>query len=42
MIKQLRIWLARKILGKYCPCYNMGYHALCDFTKKHRIGKKND
>lgn len=37
MIKNIRIWLARKILGKHCPCYKMGYHNLCDF-RNHKIG----
>ena len=27
---RFRLWLARKILGKHCPCYRMGYHNLCD------------
>jgi hypothetical protein len=37
---KLRIALARWLLGKHCPCYNMGYHKLCDFTQHHRIGKQ--
>jgi hypothetical protein len=37
-MKQIRIWLARKILGTHCPCYKMGYHKLTDYSK-HRIGK---
>lgn len=39
MIKNIRIWLARKILGELCPCYKMGYHKLCDF-RYHKIGTK--
>lgn len=34
MIKQFRIWLARKILGNYCPCYQMGYHSMVDFQQR--------
>jgi hypothetical protein len=34
MIKQFRIWLARKILGDYCPCYQMGYHTMVDFQQR--------
>ena len=30
MIQQLRIKLARLILGRHCPCYRMGYHNLCN------------
>jgi hypothetical protein len=30
MIQQLRIRLARWILGNHCACYRMGYHNLCD------------
>jgi hypothetical protein len=26
--------LARWILGKHCGCYVMGYHKLCDFSKR--------
>jgi hypothetical protein len=44
MIKQFRIWLARKILGNYCPCYQMGHHSMVDFQQrsadalaKHRV-----
>jgi hypothetical protein len=40
MTLKLRVWLARKILGKYCACYKTGYHQLCDF-RKHKIGNKN-
>ena len=39
MIK-LRLALARWILGRHCACYNMGYHPLCDFTKRHIGGGK--
>jgi hypothetical protein len=28
MMQQLRIKLARWILGKHCPCYQMGYHTM--------------
>lgn len=31
---KLRIALARWILGKHCGCYVMGYHKLCDYSKK--------
>jgi len=31
---RLRLALARWILGKHCGCYAMGYHKLCDYTKK--------
>ncbi len=41
MIKNFRIWLARKILGNYCSCYKMGYHNLCDF-RNQKIGGKNE
>ena len=34
MILQFRIWLARKILGNYCPCYQMGYHNMVDFQQR--------
>ena len=34
MIKTFRIWLARKILGDYCPCYRMGYHNMIDFQQR--------
>jgi hypothetical protein len=34
MIKQFRIWLARKILGTHCPCYQMGYHVMVDFQQR--------
>lgn len=34
MIQKMRIKLARWILGKHCPCYQMGYHNLVDFQKK--------
>jgi len=34
MIKRLRIWLARKILGNYCPCYQMGYNRMVDFQQR--------
>lgn len=34
MIKRFRIWLARKILGTHCPCYQMGYHTMVDFQQR--------
>jgi len=34
MIKQFRIWLARRILGKHCPCYQMGYNSMVDFQQR--------
>jgi hypothetical protein len=34
MIEQLRIKLARWILGKHCPCYRMGYHNMVDFQQR--------
>ena len=34
MIQQLRIRLARWILGKHCPCYVMGYHTMVDFQQR--------
>lgn len=34
MIKQLRIKLARWILGQHCPCYVMGYHRMVDFQQR--------
>jgi hypothetical protein len=34
MIKKFRIWAARKILGNYCPCYQMGYHNMVDFQQR--------
>lgn len=33
-MKALRIKLARWILGNYCPCYQMGHHAMVDFQKR--------
>lgn len=41
MIEQLRIRLARWILGKHCPCYRMGYHNMVDFKQRsaHAIDK---
>ena len=39
MIK-LRLALARWILGRHCACYNMGYHPLCDFSKRQQGGGK--
>ena len=34
MIQKLRVKLARWILGKYCPCYQMGYHNMVDFQQR--------
>jgi hypothetical protein len=34
MIQRLRIRLARWILGKHCPCYQMGYHTMVDFQQR--------
>ena len=34
MIQKLRVKLARWILGKHCPCYQMGYHSLVDFERR--------
>ncbi|MBU3584271.1 hypothetical protein ICN41_09750 [Polynucleobacter sp. 15G-AUS-farblos] len=34
MIQTLRIKLARWILGKHCPCYQMGYHSMVDFQQR--------
>jgi hypothetical protein len=38
-MKRLRMALARWILGQHCACYNMGYHKMCDYTKR-QIGNK--
>lgn len=48
MIKRFRIWLARRILGDYCPCYQMGYNNMVDFQQrsadklKSFSGKQNE
>ena len=49
MIQQLRVKLARWILGKHCPCYQMGYHNMVDFQQrsadamaKHKARKTNN
>jgi hypothetical protein len=49
MIQQLRIKLARWILGKHCPCFQMGYHNMVDFQQrsadaiaKHTARKENN
>ncbi|MBU3548758.1 MULTISPECIES: hypothetical protein [unclassified Polynucleobacter] len=34
MVQKLRIKLARWILGKHCPCYQMGYHSMVDFQQR--------
>ena len=41
-MKQLRLRLARWILGRHCACYQMGYNKLCDFKQisQARIEKR--
>jgi hypothetical protein len=34
MIQRFRIWLARKILGDHCPCYQMGSDRMVDFQQR--------
>ena len=34
MMQKLRVKLARWILGKHCPCYQMGYHTMVDFQQR--------
>ena len=34
MIQKLRIKLARWILGKHCPCYQMGHHTMVNFQQR--------
>jgi hypothetical protein len=34
MIQKLRIKLARWVLGKHCPCYQMGYNSMVDFQQR--------
>ena len=34
MIQQLRIQLARWILGDHCACYRVGYHSMVDFQQR--------
>jgi hypothetical protein len=34
MMQKIRIKLARWILGKHCPCYQMGYHSMVDFQQR--------
>ena len=34
MIRRLRIEFARWILGKHCPCYQLGYHNMVDFQQR--------
>jgi hypothetical protein len=34
MIKKFRVWLARKILGAHCPCYQMGHHTMVDYQQR--------
>ena len=33
MLEKIRIKLASWILGKNCPCYQMGYHSMVDFQQ---------
>ena len=33
-MKALRLKLARWILGKHCPCYQMGHHSMVDFQQR--------
>jgi hypothetical protein len=44
MIQKLRIKLARWILGKHCPCYQMGYHTMVDFQQRSadQLAKANE
>ena len=44
MVQKLRIKLARWILGKHCPCYQMGYHNLVDFQRRsaEQLAKSQD
>lgn len=37
MMTELRIKLARWILGKHCACYRMGYHTLCDYQLRSQV-----
>ena len=46
MMQKLRVKLARWILGKHCPCYQMGYHTMVDFQQRsadqlERLNKLN-
>jgi hypothetical protein len=34
MMQKLRVKIARWILGKHCPCYQMGYHTMVDFQQR--------
>jgi hypothetical protein len=34
MIQALRVKLAHWILGKHCPCYQMGHHSMVDFRQR--------
>jgi hypothetical protein len=34
MIQRLRMRLARWILGRHCPCYQMGHHVMVDFQQR--------
>jgi hypothetical protein len=34
MIKRFRIWLARRILGAHCPCYQMGGDNMVNFQQR--------
>jgi len=39
IVQKVRVKLVRILLGKHCPCYQMGYHKLTDHTKTS-IGNK--
>ena len=34
MVEKFHIKLARWILGKHFPCYQMGYHNMVDFQQR--------
>jgi hypothetical protein len=34
MIQQIKIKIARWLLGKHCPCYRMGYHHMTDYKQR--------
>ena len=49
MIQKLRIKLARWVLGRHCPCYQMGHRSMVDFQQrsadaiaKHKARKANN
>ena len=35
-MKTLRLKLARWILGRHCPCYQMGYHTMVDCQQRSK------